>query len=201
MKDLKNVSTDELAMALRERMLATDVRVWPTEVYNLVTAISPITCVDAFPIRMGSVGLEMGFIRRNTGFYKGRLWCVGGRVNVGESFSEALTRHVRGTLGVGFVLHAGISWNKPVCAMQYPPQPITVADGESSGHDPSKHAIASTYLIHLESESFSYGSTAHGGQEAASVEWFPADELPPENEIAYGGAATVRMCAEWLRDI
>lgn len=200
--DLGSVSTDILAKTLCERLVAEGTTVvWPLEVFNLVRKIASIPCVDAFPVRWRGLQIpEMGFIYRNTGFYRGKWWCIGGRLNIGESFGHSLTRHVQEALGVGFSLAPGLSWNKPVYVGQYSPSPIPLLEGEYAGHEPSKFCPSNTYLIELESENLTFGSTAHGGQEAKEFRWFPIDALPPEDEIAYGGQATVRACKRWISD-
>ena len=195
---LTDATTDTLARELRLRMRELG-EYWPDEVYGLVTDISVIPCVDGFPIRWNErdFQLEMGFIRRNTGQYKGRWWCVGGRIIQGESFSAALIRHVRETLGVGMTLPETLSWNTPVCVAQHAPQELPLYSGEYAGHEPSKYCTSSTYVILLGSEEVRFGSTEHGGQEASELRWFPVEDLPSGEDLAYQGEATVRACRKW----
>ncbi len=197
---LGEASTNELALALRERLFADETTVvWPLEVFNLVRTIAVMPCVDAFPVRWrGRSSPEIGFILRNTGRFKGKRWCIGGRLNIGESFGHSLTRHVREALGVGFSLAPGLSWHHPAYVGQYAPSAIPLLEGENLGSEPSKYCPSNTYLIELASEDFKFGSTAHGGQEAGDFRWFPLSHLPYDN-LAYGGEHTVRACAEWVR--
>ncbi len=199
--DLSCVSADDLAVALCERLIADKTTVvWPLEVFNLVRTIAVMPCVDAFPVRWLRVrgkSPEIGFIRRGTGFYKGKWWCMGGRLNLGESFGHSLKRHVREALGVDFSLVPGLSWHHPAYVGQYSPSAIPLLEGEQLGHEPSKQCLSNTYLIELANEDFKFGSTAHGGQEAGDFRWFAIDALPLE-EIAYGGLATVKAMKEWI---
>lgn len=195
---LRNVSTDLLAKTLRERLLKENNPVWPYEVFLLFAALGILPCVDAFPIRFRNSKPEMGFILRNTGFYTGCWWDMGGRMNAGESFSQAMNRHVRETLGVGFRLLPGQSWNNPAYLGQYGPRPFLLSPDEYAGHEPSKWCTSPTWLVELESEDFVFGSTTHGGQEAKELRWFALDDLPYGN-LGYGGDSTVQACAEWIR--
>lgn len=196
---LKDVSLGDLVEALRERMTEEGTLVtWPVEVFELIRTIALIPCVDAFPVRWRDGRIEMGFIRRNTGFYKGRWWNIGGRLMVGESLSDALTRHVRETLGVDFHLVPGLGWNAPVGIFQYGPEMFSTLQDEKFGHDPSKWTIAPTYLVELEGKEFTFGATAYGGQETKELRWFALDRLPFGDDLAYGGDDTVRACAAWL---
>ncbi len=199
--DLASVSTDDLARTLRERLLAEPNPVWPFEVYKLVAAIGIIPCVDGFPVRLnkGDLFPEIGFIRRGTGHYAGKWWCVGGRINQGESFGFALKRHFRETLSVDISLPlVGLDWNRPVLVSQHGPEKPQVQPGEFAGDEPSKYCIAPTYLVKLESEALVFDATAHGGQEAMDFRWFPVNALPPEEEVAYNGMRTVQACVNWV---
>ena len=196
---LQGISTDLLAKTLRERLVLENNPVWPYEVFLLFAALGILPCVDAFPMRVRNGKPEIGFIMRNTGYYKGHWWDVGGRMNAGESFSEALTRHVRETLGVGFRLWPDQSWNSPAYIGQYGPRAFSLArdDNENAGHEPSKWCIAPTWLIELESEKFVFGSTVHGGQEATELRWFTLSDLP-YGKLGYCGDETVKACARWI---
>lgn len=199
--DLKDIPTDFLTKVLRERLVEANDPVWPYEVFLLFAALGILPCVDAFPVRIRDNKPEMGFILRNTGFYKGSWWDIGGRMNIGESFSQALNRHVRETLGVGFRLLPGQSWNSPAYLGQYGPKAFSLSceESENAGHEPSKWCISPTWLIDLESEDFIFGSTAHGGQEARELHWFDLDRLP-YGKLGYSGDTTVRACADWIRN-
>lgn len=201
-EDLSQVSADDLARALNDRLTQEGNPFWPNEVFKLFAAHGVLPCVDAFMARIRNGGCEIGFILRNTGFYKGRWWDVGGRVNQGESYSEAITRHVRETLGdkVKFHLVPGQNWNKPAFVAQYGPREFILAEEESAGHEPSKFCTSPTWIIELENEDFEFVTTNYGGQEAAEVRFFPLDKLPYGDELGYGGDATVYAVAEYVRD-
>ncbi len=197
---LDRLSADDLARALLERLTPEEKIVWPKELYALLTELTPLPCVDAFPVHMTQSGEpEIGLIVRNTGLYKGRWWCIGGRVWYGESFGCALTRNVRETLGVGCTLMPGDqSWNRPVFVSQQGPTAVKLLRGEYWGDEPSKQCPSNTYAVRLKSEEFVFGSTAHGGREASTIGWFPLDMLP-WNKLAYSGTATLQAVADWVR--
>ncbi len=198
--DLTKVPTDELLTTILGRLTLEELVVWPKgQFYSFVTRLTPLPCVDAFPMRRGKGETELGLILRNSGFYKGKWWCIGGRVWSGESFGVALTRNIRETLGVGFTLAPGDqSWNKPVFMSQQAPMALAVLEGELQGHEPSKQCSANTYVVVLDSEDFTFGSTTHGGQEAGGFRWFPLDEIP-WRLLAYGGRGTVRAVVDWIQ--
>ena len=61
----------------------------------------PITCVDFIPVKRNRDGRieKIGLILRETPFDGRQLWChLGGRVHIGESLADALTRHATSTL-------------------------------------------------------------------------------------------------------
>lgn len=187
----------------------------PLNVFNLLTEISPVPCVDMIPCRRHEGKWQLGFIRRNTGSrFKGKFWLIGGRINLGESIQEALDRNMKSDLMVGMELLPGLSWSNPAFVSQYyhaPGDPSMPPILESSGlekiqrddfgHEPSKHAVSLTYLVRLKSEEVSFGSTAHGGQEASGFEWFDAELLPPKEDFAYGGYdITIMRAARFLKE-
>src|SRR3989344_3246233 len=201
--DLSRASTDDLASELDERIVrdGLDSGFLSNPLFAVKRDLAILPCVDAIPVRFRGLRVpEMGFILRNTGFYKGRWWCIGGVIAKKESFSRALRRNVQETLGVGFSLGPGLSWNRPAYVGQYTPNLLDLERGEYAGHEPSKDCTSNTYLIELDSEDFKFGSTAHGGQEAGGFRWFPLHSLPQGDEIGYGGDDTVRECAKWIVD-
>jgi ADP-ribose pyrophosphatase YjhB (NUDIX family) len=186
----------------------------PLNVFKLLTELSPVPCVDMIPCRRREGKWQLGFILRNTGFFTGKFWIIGGRINLGESIGEALDRNMRSDLMVGMKLFPGLSWFNPAFVSQYyhapeDPSMPPLLDGsglektqrDDFGHEPSKHCISQTYLVQLESEDVSFGSTAHGGQEASGFEWFDIDNLPPVEEVAYGGYdVTIMRAVRFLRN-
>lgn len=177
----------------------------PLEVYKLFTELMPIITVDMIPCRFFEGRWQLGFIVRNTGLFKGKLWIVGGRVNLGESIEEALNRNMESDLMVGMKLLPGLSWFNPAFVLQYYHQPDKPEEAPLSpdfGHEPSKHCVSLTYLVELEDGEVSFGATAHGGQEASGFNWYYLDELPPKEEFAYGGyETTILRAAQYLRSI
>ena len=187
--DLSTISTADL---LREAAGREDIRdkdgVLSYEAFDLIRRLSPLLAVDGIPIRMNETkGLEVGFIRRNTGFYKGRLWSIGGRVLVGETPHTALRRAFKRDLGVEIVFVTG----KPSAVGTYV-RDLDLAEELGVGHCPDYQTSPPIFLVWMKSEKMVFGSTAHGGQEAGGFEWFPVDQLPPEEEFGYRGYQFVR---------
>lgn len=181
--NLSDLSTEELASELARRPDLIDANGIMTDaVYKLHTLLAPVICVDGLPVRKNSGIAEAGFIRRNTGFYSGKLWVIGGRVTRGESVEDALRRHFRETLGVSISFYGAGN----VAALgQYMFEDRYSAG--NFGHDPSKYTIAPMFLVTMLSDAVTFGSTPYGGQEASGLEWFPISSLPAEDEFAYKG--------------
>ncbi|MEK7506047.1 MAG: hypothetical protein AAB572_00385 [Patescibacteria group bacterium] len=175
----------------------------PFEVFKLLTEISPITCVDMFPCRMYKGRWQLGLITRNTGFFRGKLWDIGGRINLGEPILDAFRRHMNIDLGVSVKFFPGLDWFKPAFIAQYyhlPDNPYKPSLLPDFGHEHSKHSIALTYLVQLGDGEISFGSTEHGGQEVSNLQWFDLDNIPSKEKIAYGGyETTVLRVVEYLK--
>ncbi|TSA45716.1 hypothetical protein D4R51_01390 [bacterium] len=176
----------------------------PPEVFNLIVQLVPIACVDMFPCRFYEGRWQMGFITRGTGFFRGKLWDIGGRINIGEPILDAFRRHMKIDMNVEVKFLPGVDWFKPPFVLQYyhvpgkPGEPPFLPD---FGHEPSKHSIALTYPVLLGDGEMSFGSTAHGGQEVSDFQWFDVDNLPPKDDVAYGGyETTVLRIAGYLKE-
>ncbi len=193
---VRNVCANLLAKLLRQ--LVRGAGVLPRDVYRFLAAVAPICCVDAIPIRSRGGRWQVGLIRRNTGFYTGKLFFVGGRVMFGEHIERALRRHVLETLGGGMEFFSGLSWDHPFLIAQYKPMGLP-EDGFT--HEPSKHSIGLTYLIRLTDRGVTMGRTSYGGQEASELLWFFLDEIPPPEQFAYGGHPTAEKIIAHLENL
>jgi ADP-ribose pyrophosphatase YjhB (NUDIX family) len=98
---------------------------------------------------------------------------VGGGVHAGETLSEAIERHVRTTLGDD-VHHDAIETAQPGAVGEYLP-----VMREGYGFDPSKHAIAVSYIVEL-------SGRVEPRDEALDFSWFKATDIPPPEEIGFG---------------
>lgn len=198
---LADVSMDELAAEIRRRVRGDkELRsFWPDQVFGLVADIAVIPCVDCLLVeRLEGEVPRLGFSVRGTGFYKGKKWmAAGGRINWGESLSQALRRHVRDDLGLEISLPPGLAWNFPILVAQHGPEPYELDTEEFAGNERSKCCDSKTYLVVAEKKDIVLGSTEHGGQESLGLVWYPADALPSDDEVAYGGQETIRRLAAW----
>lgn len=146
--------TTEIDIPVQREEEAEDPSAAPTspwlsdELWATIQDSVPIVCVDVVPVRKDESGrvVQVGMIRRFAPFRNGMTWChVGGRVNLHESLSEALKRHVAETLGVD--VDFGVD-PQPLHVMQYF-RTKDEREGLSSGWDPRKHAVALSYILEL----------------------------------------------------
>jgi ADP-ribose pyrophosphatase YjhB (NUDIX family) len=150
----------------------------PRALYELVTRLVPIACIDLLPRRTRGQATELGLIQRHDAS-GAVVWCLlGGGVHRHESLSEAAARHLRTTLG------PGVTWQEPDYA-----HPATVGEyfpeqRPGAGHDPRKHAIALTYVVTLDGELSARG-------EALDFRWFAPADLPLAG-MGFGQGAVVR---------
>lgn len=122
------------------------------EDYQLVTGAVPIVCIDVLPVRQEESGKWcVGMILRATGSQAGKLTILGGRVQHSEHIKGAIDRHLKTDLQVSsFEFLDGLAEDKPFMVQQYFQRDAT--DSDQYGFDPTKHAIALTYLIHISDE-------------------------------------------------
>lgn len=106
----------------------------------------PIICTDILPVKNGAVGV----IRRATGSQAGKLTILGGRIYHSETITDAITRHLKTDLNIDtFTYHDNLLEEKPFMVQQYFMQD-SVGGNEQYGFDPTKHALALTYLVEID---------------------------------------------------
>jgi ADP-ribose pyrophosphatase YjhB (NUDIX family) len=192
---LSKFTTEELAEELLVRADFFDGAMLKFMLYRLSIELGIIPCVDGVAVRKRGDIIEALAIRRNTGPFKGKLCSIGGRILFEESFEQAMRRHAMSDLGTAIEFIT--PWDKPAAVHQFM-RPRT--DGSvlpDFGCEPTRrHNMTLIYLIRLKNEHFTFGSTPHGGQEAAAAEWFSLDAMPPPGEFGYGQEVYFKKCLE-----
>ena len=189
---LHNVRTQDLASELGSRsdLIDNRGRINFTEVYNLLTKLSPIPCSDGVPVRFNQGIVEGALIVRGTGLYRGKYAMVGGRIAYEQDLREALKVHFLTDLGLPMTLLS--DWHHPDYVYQYHPK----IGQKDFGHDPSKHAIGLTYLVSIPNRSPRFGSSVHGDQEALNLHWFSSTNCPPSEMFAFNHNVAWKACLE-----
>lgn len=160
----------------------------PDDEWEHIQRILPIVCVDTLPITRTATGqiTAIGLILRDVE-EQGQGWClIGGRVQFGESLAEAVTRHMRDTLG-GDVEFDIAHVQQPLYVAQY----FTTA---RKGYlvDSRKHAVALTYALEIV-------GAPDPQNEALDFQWFTLDKLPPSGDFVFGQDRVVAECLERLQ--
>lgn len=183
--ELSRIATKEI---VRELLHRPDLRkpdgLLEPELFKLREALGAIPCVDAIPVRRRNGVVEGAVIRRGTGEYKRRLALVGGVIAYGESVEAALRRHFHDDLGLAISFPEGQTWHRPVRVVQYAPYDTSGNVLDGFRHDPTRHAVALTYLVTLESEEVRLGTTIYG-QEAEEMLWFSRESCPVPEDFGY----------------
>jgi ADP-ribose pyrophosphatase YjhB (NUDIX family) len=151
--------------------------------------IIPISCVDVVLLRSDAKALlnAVGLILRNTP-HQGQRWClVGGRILYGESFGDAVRRHMFDTLGddIQFQIRHD---EQPAYLAQYRP-----SSGDGFLIDPRRHAVAMTYSLEV-------SGLPRARNEALSFQWFGLRELPPRGKFGFGQDRVLSACLERLNE-
>jgi 8-oxo-dGTP pyrophosphatase MutT (NUDIX family) len=140
----------------------------PDDLYTRIERSVPITCVDFVPVRRRGHGTEVGLILRRSPF--GQVWChLGGRVQHGETLSDAIRRHAHETLGVTVDLGPD---PQPVWVYQWFPDELRPQTGLVAGRDPRKHAIGLSFVVDLT------GKQPEPRDEALDFAYFSVVALP-----------------------
>ena len=143
----------------------------PDEEYRLIRARVPIVCVDLLPLTY-EPKLRVGLIRRAT-YNKSYGWClIGGAVLIDEPLDNAVTRHLRATLGNGLSIVPGTLRMITVAEYFRQPRPQSL-------YDPRKHAVALTHV------GVCTGDATPAG-EAVDFRWFRIDSLPLSADFGFG---------------
>lgn len=187
-KCLEGISTPELARALSRRsdlasILRDDGLISP-ECYPLRTALGTVGTIDCVAIHVENGTIYGGIIRRKTGQkFAGLLALVGGIVARYENITDAIKRHWKQDLGLD--VEPLLGWDWPIAAHQYAPQ-IDGSNREGFGEDPSKHSFGPDYavIINGDRHAVKLGEKL-GGQEAFGLEWYSAENCPPESDWGY----------------
>lgn len=181
MTDFSHIETQELAQELIRRAdLVRPNGLLSPDIFTLRAKLGPIIITDGIPVRMHEGILQGGLIRRNTGEYRGTLCSIGGTVALGETIDAALRRHFQTDIGKNITFLDLLGVTRPIGIYQYygekPREPFLP--------EPTKHAVALTYLVSIEDGNFIFGSSAYG-QEASAFEWHSAESCPPTEEFGY----------------
>ncbi len=140
----------------------------PQNIYQTIVENSPIICVDVMPVRYEH-SWQIGLIMRATGPEKGKWAILGGRVAKNELINQAITRHLSVDLGVKkYSFNAVNSESAPFYIQQYQHRS---SGGQLLGFDPTKHAIALTYLLRI-------SQLPKPTKEASQFKWFGSDNIP-----------------------
>jgi ADP-ribose pyrophosphatase YjhB (NUDIX family) len=191
--NLKDISSNDLVTELltRQDLLdKNDALILP--LYQLFSKYGVFPCVDGVAVRLNSGEIEAMAIRRGTGAEKGKLCSVGGRIKRNETIEECLRRHFK--MDVGCEIEMLVPWDRPVDALQCAPI-VEVGSNTDFGPEYGKHTISLYYPVLLIGEP-TFGATAHGGQEATSVEWYTLKNLPSREEFGYNQRPKFVACLE-----
>lgn len=160
------------------------------EDYKLVTNAVPIICVDILPVRKDENGQwNIGVILRATGSQAGKLTILGGRIYHGEFIEEAIERHLNTDLNVtSFEYLDKISDDKPFLVQQY--THTESSDSDRHGFDPTKHALALTYLVKINEE-------PKPVNEASEFHWVSDID---QKEFGFNQQVVVKRALDYLLD-
>ena len=179
--NFSQITTQELAQELINRTdLVQPNGLLSPDVFTLRAKLGPIICTDGIPVRMHEGVLQGGLIRRNTGRYRGTLCNIGGTIGLGETIDAALRRHFHTDIGKNITFLDPLGVTQPIGVYQYYGEGLT----KPFLPEPTKHAVALTYLVSIEDGNFIFGSSEYG-QEASAFEWHSAPLCPTAEEFGY----------------
>ena len=197
-KSLSQIPTKRLAEELAQRLdLRKNDEFLEPDIFKLRTELGPIICTDGIPVRQISGRVEGGIIRRNTGHYRGKFSIIGGVIAYGETIENALRRHFRTDIGMEIGFLDILDIRHPVGIFQYHGlKSQRINEHPPFLPEPTKHAVALTYLVTIpENREPIFGSSAYG-QEASEFVWHSLETCPPEQEFGYGTHSVFRECLE-----
>ena len=158
-------------------------------IYDLAIDVLPIICTDIIPVKKINHGYEIGIIRRATGSQSGKMALIGGRVRKDQSIKDAISTHLRNDLGIGgWDFFKNNSENNPFFVQQYFQ---TESAEDNNGFDPSKHAVALTYLVSIHDE-------PKPANEAESFMWIKGENIP--SNTAYNQGVVMQKAFDFLSE-
>lgn len=187
---MNNLSDDNLITEIKKRGLfdSDGLVKWP--VYQLGVDILPIPCADVVLVKKFNNQYKIGVIIRATGSEAGKMAITGGRVKKDQRIIDAISRHLLEDLSIkNWKFVNGNNEQSPFYLQQY------FQNSESNneyGFDPSKHAIAMTYLIETDEDPFPKN-------EANKFLWISEDQIP--KETAYNHGEVMRQAFNFLKNI
>lgn len=137
--------------------------------YKNISSHIPIICVDILPVKKVNKDWKIGIIKRSTGKEAGKLAILGGRIALNETIPEAINRHLLKDLKVyKFNFYQINNTQKPFYVQQYF---LGSESRKPYGFDPTKHAIALTYLVTINEE-------PNPRDEASAFSWIDKNQIP-----------------------
>ena len=139
------------------------------ETYKTIVNSIPVVCVDIIPVRQIGEVWCIGIIKRSTGSEYGKFAILGGRIALNETIPEAINRHLIKDIGIHkFSFYRSNNVQKPFYVQQYL---LGKTSKEPYGFDPTKHAIALTYLVTM-------NDTPIPANEASEFRWITKHQIP-----------------------
>ena len=158
------------------------------ETYKTIVNSIPIICVDIIPIKQVCKVWNIGIIRRSTGSESGKFAILGGRISLNETITEAINRHLLKDLGVvRFSFYKTNEVQKPFYVLQYFKG---TKSKEPFGFDPTKHAIALTYLVEIK-------EVPLPKNEASEFRWITNKQIP--KQVAFNQNIAMQEAFEQLK--
>lgn len=147
------------------------------KIYQLGAMTLPIICVDLIPVKKEEKEFMIGVIRRATGPEAGQLAVTGGRIKKDQTVLAAIEGHLIKDLSIErWHFWPGNTEERPFYVQQY----LHQNHGRASyGFDPTKHAVALTYLIEIE-------GAPRPKNEANRFLWITQKEIPPKTAYDHG---------------
>jgi ADP-ribose pyrophosphatase YjhB (NUDIX family) len=184
------IGREELATEILEHGIRDERGLLTPPVYDLVVDSVPIVCVDIIPVKTELFIPKLGIITRATGPERGKAAILGGRVLKNETIIDAIGRHLLGSFGSAeFSFHDGNPKKRPFFVQEYPHQDSAEPP---LGFDPTKHALAMTYLVKI-------AEPTQVRDEALDFHWVGLDELPETS--AYNHHVAMLEAADFLRQL
>ncbi|MDP2874116.1 MAG: DUF4916 domain-containing protein [bacterium] len=183
----ENYSEEQLAAELRRRGLFTKDGLVKLPIYEMGVEILPVVCADVIPVKKDGGLIKVGVILRATGPESGKLAVIGGRVRRDQKISDAISKHLKTDLAISqWTFHPDNSEEHPFYVQQYFQRSNS---NDKFGYDPTKHAIAMTYLIEIEGE-------PKPKNEANSFVWVTEAEIP--EVTAYNHGQVMKQAFEFI---